>query len=160
PDGRPFFLWLHLMDTHSPYYPCEEAFRLLSEAPVSVARAVYLNSAWQRGGLKPGRYAGHKTEIVTLYDAAIRWADAQVERLVDRLRPFGLWDDCVFVPTADHGEEFLEHGGRFHSSAKATEELIRVPVLLHTPESNVGVRRPAPFSLLDLAPTLLDTLGY
>jgi arylsulfatase A-like enzyme len=153
--GKPFFLWLHLMDTHAPYYPCAEAFRLLGETPIGATGAASLNYAWQREGLKPGRYAGHKRGIVSLYDASIRWIDAHVARLVDRLRQLHLWENCVFTLTADHGEEFLEHGGRFHSPAKVTEELIRVPLLLRVPSGVAGVHR-APFSFLDLAPTLLD----
>lgn len=58
--------------------------------------------------------------------------------------------------TADHGEEFLDHGGRYHPPSRVTEELIRVPLLLHAP----GLTQPGtvapPFSLMHLAPTLLD----
>jgi len=33
---QPFFLWLHLMDPHSPYYPAEDAFRELREQASSL----------------------------------------------------------------------------------------------------------------------------
>jgi len=59
--------------------------------------------------------------------------------------------------TADHGEEFLDHGGRFHAPVKLTEELIHVPLLMRVPGvPHRDVQRPV--SLIDLAPTLLEAL--
>lgn len=157
--GRPFFLWLHLMDPHAPYYPPETALQAMGST-VGAGRARYLNSYWNRGDLGPKQLRRHRDEIIDLYDAGIRWVDTQVARLVGVMRGAGLWDSTVLALTADHGEEFLEHGGRFHSPARLTEELVRVPLLLRAP----GLPPPAktvdaPFSLLRLAPTLLDAAG-
>ncbi len=98
----------------------------------------------------------HREDIVALYDAGIRWVDAQVARLVDTLRGLGLWENCVMALTADHGEEFLDHGGRYHPPSNVAEELVRVPLLLRAPGLAQTGTVTAPFSLLHLAPTLLD----
>ena len=112
--GQPFFLWLHLMDPHSPYYPKQEALALMGQDSLDAARARYLNSYWNRGDLGANRLRRHREEVVALYDSGIRWVDAQLARLVDTLQGLGLWQDCVMAVTADHGEEFLDHGGRYH----------------------------------------------
>jgi arylsulfatase A-like enzyme len=156
---QPFFLWIHLMDPHGPYYPTQKALAEMGHGSVAPGRARYLNSFWNRGDLGPGRFRRHLDEVVMLYDAGIRWVDMQVARLVDTLRDFGLWDDVLFVFTADHGEEFLDHGGRFHAPNKITEELIRVPLLVRLPGMKPRELPVAPFSLLHLAPTMLDMLG-
>jgi len=156
--GRPFFLWLHFMDPHSPYYPGEEALRLLGAPSLGADRAMYLNSYWRRNELHARRLRRHRGEIITLYDAGIRWVDEQVSRLVSALERLQLWQNCVLAFTADHGEEFLEHGGRYHSPSKVTEELIRVPLLLRAP-GGPKKRITVPFSFLDLAPTLLEGVG-
>lgn len=156
---RPFFLWLHLMDPHSPYYPPEEALALMSGGHVSPERARYLNSYWNRGDLGVKRFAKHRQLIIALYDAGIRWVDKQVGRLVEMLRRSGRWQSCIFALTADHGEEFLEHGDRYHAPSKLTEELIRVPLLLCMPGVGKSGNVCEPFSLLHLAPTLLDAAG-
>jgi arylsulfatase A-like enzyme len=155
----PFFLWLHFMDPHSPYYPPEKALDWMGHGKLSASRARYVNSYWNRGDLGPDRLARHRDEIIALYDAGIRWMDAQIARLVDTLRHFHLWENCVFALTADHGEEFLDHGGRYHPPSRVTEELVRVPLLLHAP--GLGKREPVKsvFSLLDLAPTLLEAVN-
>jgi len=156
---RPFFLWLHLMDPHAPYYPPNEAFRDLAGKDIEPGRARYLNGFWNRGDLSPRALKGKRDEVVQLYDAGIRWADSQIARLVDNLRQTNRWDECVFALTADHGEEFLEHGGRYHAPLHLSEEIVRVPLLIRVPGQR-GAKIPiAPMSHLHLAPTLLEMMG-
>ena len=156
---RPFFLWLHLMDPHSPYYPPNEAFRELTGRDIEPGRARHLNAYWNRTDVGPSNLSRKRDEIVQLYDAGIRWADRQTARLVDSLRHTHLWDDCVFALTADHGEEFLEHGGRYHAPVRLTEEIVHVPLLIRIPGQR-AVKVPAsPMSHLHLAPTLLEMIG-
>lgn len=157
---NPFFLWLHLMDPHSPYYPPEDAIALMGDRPARPQEARYLNSYWNRGDLEVERLAKRRGQVNVLYDAGIRWMDKHLGRLVEALRETQRWQNCVFALTADHGEEFLEHGGRYHPPLKLTEELIRVPLLLCAPVSRKSRRVQAPFSLLHLAPTLLDAVGH
>jgi arylsulfatase A-like enzyme len=152
----PFFLWLHLMDPHSPYYPKEDALRLMGDGSLSPFEARYLNSYWNRSDLNPARLLSRRDEIVTLYDAGVRWADLQLERLVAKLRQAGRWDQCILALTADHGEEFLDHGGRYHPPSELMEELIHVPLLVHVPGSGKRNISSSPFSLIHLGPTLLE----
>jgi arylsulfatase A-like enzyme len=156
-DEKPFFLWLHFMDPHAPYYPVEKALPLMGDT-ITPFRARYQNAYWNRGGLQEKHFRRHLEQIVTLYDAGVRWVDAQIARLVESLAQLEKWNDCVLAFTADHGEEFLDHGGRFHSPNKVTEELIRVPLLLRVP-GQTATQTGNPFGLIHLAPTLLDIVG-
>ncbi len=155
---RPFFLWLHLMDAHSPYYPSQQAFRDLTGRTVSSTNARYLNEFWKRSDLAPGDFEQKKTAIVELYDAGIRSIDSHVERLVTHLKQKNLWNSCTFVLTADHGESFLEHGRRFHSPLSLSEEIVHVPLMIRVPSIAKRIVSDAPFSHLHLAPTLLEIL--
>jgi arylsulfatase A-like enzyme len=160
---RPFFLWLHLMDPHSPYYPHPDAFRDLTGTNIQSDRARYLNEYWNRSDLLPSGLNRKRREVVQLYDAGIRWVDSQIARLVDGLKQMNLWDDCALALTADHGEEFLEHGGRYHAPTRLTEEIIRVPLLIRVPgesPAKCAAKFPSsPMSHLHLAPTLLEIAG-
>jgi arylsulfatase A-like enzyme len=156
---EPFFLWLHLMDAHSPYYPQQAALQQLGSPLLSASQARYTNSFWNRGDLASSRLESRRKDVLTLYDAGIRWVDSQIARLVDTLRNSNRWNDCVLAVTADHGEEFLDHGGRFHAPSNLHEELVRVPLLLHVPHSRSSTKVQSPFSLVDLAPTLLECVG-
>ena len=151
----PFFLWLHLMDPHSPYYPTDGALEQMGLKAVTPSRARYLNSYWNRSDLGPGRLARHRDAVVALYDAGIRWVDTQMSRLIGALRSSNQWENCIFALTADHGEEFLDHGGRYHPPSRLMEELIHVPFLLRVPGSEKQEVAKSPFSMIHLAPTLL-----
>jgi hypothetical protein len=63
----------------------------------------------------------------------------------------------AWVLTADHGEEFGEHGGAFHGTTVYGEQ-VRVPLVIEAPGLSARVVD-APVSLVDLAPTLLAGVG-
>ena len=60
--------------------------------------------------------------------------------------------------TADHGEEFFEHGGVLHGQSQY-QEMLHVPLILVGPGLPRGLRIAEPVSLVDLAPTLLARFG-
>jgi arylsulfatase A-like enzyme len=63
----------------------------------------------------------------------------------------------VVAYTADHGEEFQDHGAWGHADT-LYEELLHVPFALRAP--GIAPRRVAQdVDLVDLAPTLLDLFG-
>jgi arylsulfatase A-like enzyme len=158
-QDRPFFLWLHFMDPHSPYYPTREALHAMNAAECTPSGARYENCFWNRGDLDAHRLRSHKSEIMALYDAGIRWVDTQLALLIQALQTSSRWGQCVLAFTADHGEEFLDHGGRYHAPSSLYEELLHVPLLLRIPGVAAHRLPDAPFSLLHLSPTLLDILG-
>lgn len=86
------------------------------------------------------------------YQGEIKHADREIGRLIREARR-RLERDLIIVVTADHGEEFREHGGVYHGST-LYEEQVHVPLIVHLPD--VPPRRiAAPVELVDLAPTLL-----
>lgn len=157
-NNEHFFLWIHLMDPHHPYYPPREALTALGVSQMTSRHARFLNSFWNRGDIGPRRLQRYRTEILSLYDAGVYWADKQISRLVRTLQRLQRWDEIVFVVTADHGEEFLEHGVRYHSPVNLPEQLIHVPLLVRAPELS-GMNISQTFSLIHLAPTMLEAVG-
>jgi arylsulfatase A-like enzyme len=90
------------------------------------------------------------------YDSEILHVDAQIARLVSEVRK-RLSREVIVVVSADHGEEFYDHGGVYHGST-LYEEQVRVPLLLNY--TGLLPRRIAtPVKTLDLAPTLLALVG-
>ena len=77
---------------------------------------------------------------------------AEVGIEIDRLRT-RLGREAVVVVTADHGEEFEEHGGRFHART-LFDEVTRVPLVVTLPSGAHGVVR-AVSPLRSLMPTLV-----
>ncbi len=128
--GRPFFLYLHLNQIHAPYTP-PEAFR--------------------------NAVSGDPPEPSDLYDADVRFVDQQLERLWNGLRERGVGARTLWAVTADHGEEFGEHGQGSHGLT-LYEEQLRIPMLLWRP-GRVPIRRiEHPVRLAAFADTLLPLL--
>jgi arylsulfatase A-like enzyme len=90
------------------------------------------------------------------YDSEIASDDSHVGTLLDTLRDLGHENDTIVVLTADHGEEFGDHGGRSHGM-KLYRELLNVPLLLKIPGVAPRVID-TPVELVDLAPTFCELL--
>jgi hypothetical protein len=89
------------------------------------------------------------------YDSEIRSADETVGELVAAFR--ARRPNAVVIVTADHGEEFGEHGGHYHGTS-VYEEQVRVPLLISAPGSLSARRVAEPVQTIDLLPTLLTAL--
>ncbi|HEV8324659.1 MAG TPA: sulfatase [Myxococcota bacterium] len=161
PAGERFFLFVLLVDAHLPY-----------TAPPDVIRSYYPEK--YKGFVTPlatsgiaTRVKGHALRLEgehfryyrALYDASVTWADAQIARLVEALRARGALDDTLVLVTADHGEEFLEHGSIGHGHALYDEQT-HIPLVMRLPgAAAAGTVRATPVEQVDLAPTVLDALG-
>ena len=64
---------------------------------------------------------------------------------------------AIVIAAADHGEEFGEHGGRYHGTT-VYEEQVRVPLVVSAPGLLAPRRVRAPVGLVDLLPTVLAGL--
>ena len=91
------------------------------------------------------------------YQATVQALDSSLAELFSGLEERDLLKDTAIVFTADHGDEFGEHGGRHHGHT-LYEEMVHVPLWLYSP--NLPSQEvSAPMSHIDIAPTLLDLLG-
>lgn len=93
---------------------------------------------------------------VDRYDSEIAAADEGIGEIVAAMR--ALRPETVAIVTADHGEEFAEHGGRYHGTT-VYEEQVRVPLVVSAPGLLPPHRVAAPAQLVDLLPTVLAGLS-
>jgi arylsulfatase A-like enzyme len=91
------------------------------------------------------------------YDSEVARDDAEIGKLLALIDQRGRANETIIIVTADHGEEFREHGGEFHGS-RLYRELIHVPLLIHIPGVE-PVRITTPVETLSLAPTLCELVG-
>jgi arylsulfatase A-like enzyme/Flp pilus assembly protein TadD len=93
------------------------------------------------------------------YNGCIAYVDATVGKLLDYLRKQNLYDNALIAVAADHGESLGEHRELTHSIF-LYDSTIHVPLLLKLPGNRLaGQRVETTASLVDLAPTLLESLG-
>ena len=154
-DPPPFFIFLHMWDVHYDYLP---------PAPYDT-----LFDPDYTGNIDPHNYEkGEQVNpdmdprdlqhIIALYDGEIRYTDFWLGKILERMRELGVFENTIIVVTADHGDEFFEHGKKGHLNNLYDLE-IRVPLIVRYPEKVPVGRRVHMVRLMDIGPTLLSLAG-
>jgi arylsulfatase A-like enzyme len=97
-------------------------------------------------------------DMRALYDGSVRYCDDKgLGPLLSKLRQLDLYDNTLIVITADHGQEFLEHGAFVHM--QTYNETARVPLVFRGPSIPRGLRIARVVELADVMPTILSLLS-
>ena len=174
---EPFFLWCGINDPHHPFIPPGEYWeRFLpgdmevpsqeSGPPPNLPPHIY--------GYYEGAYRDYDTDgfllgtksflnedrlrmITAAYYGMVALIDDSVARIIRALNERGVANNTIIVFLSDHGELLGDHGlilkGPLHY-----QSLLRVPLIVHTPE-RVARRVHSPVSLVDVFPTILELAG-
>ena len=158
-DARPFFLYVHSSDPHAPYTAGAE-LRPRFRSPAAAAAAIDPVELRKKFELDWSTLTPAEVEeLVAEYDAEIAFNDASLGVLLDELKRAGLDDSTLVVVTADHGEEFDDHGG-FNHGHTLYDELIHVPLVVRLPGGRrAGERQATLARQIDLLPTVLAEVG-
>lgn len=164
---RPFVLTCSLYGPHppfkipDPYYhmydpdeiPEPPNFGPSPGEPRALERSFY-RTVWRDHGETWDAWQ----QTVAAYWGYVTLVDAQIGRLVARLRQEGTLDQTLVIMSADHGEMLGQHGlwHKYH----AYEEALRIPLIMRAPWLIApGQRSQAGASLIDIVPTVFSALG-
>ena len=171
-DAGPVYLQLDFFDPHQPFsIPAgfedrERALRAAFQLPESYEKVRARD--WRSAADEPKVYnfygkcwGFYNPETLRDYRVAnalqMEVADRAIGRFLSELKRRGIYDDSIVIFTADHGEM----NGRRALADKGVylyPDVLRVPLAIKWP----GVKHrsvESPVSLLDVAPTLLDSAG-
>lgn len=145
-DG-PYALFVHLMEPHDPYFEHAERDGVITSED-GYARAAHLEPDASEAADLRRRYAGEVAHL-----------DRALADFFRTLKAEGRYDDVLIVLTADHGEEFHEHGGWWHGQTLYAEQT-QVPLVVKLPGNVLGGSEATwQVRSLDVAPTLTGALG-
>jgi len=163
-QDKPFFLYVHYWDPHTPYLPPPPFSRMFYEGDEKAEGNHSMDEAFAFeafGDYFKGWLPG-VTDIdfvVAQYDAAIAYNDMCVAHLMTRLHELGLDEDTLVILTADHGETMDEHGCYFDHHGLYDANLC-VPLSVRRPGSvPENQRLRGMVATYDIAPTILDYIG-
>lgn len=141
--GGRWFLWLAPTAPHTPY--------LMDPKHPYTSPDVDTPPLWPRHeSLSDHDWAGYYSTISML--------DAEVGRLVARLRELGLLDTTLLLVAGDNG--FMQGSHGYPGKQVWFEESVRVPALARWPgKVAAGTRVSAPVVSVDLFPTLCEVAG-
>jgi arylsulfatase A-like enzyme len=128
-SAKPYFLYVHYADPRRPY---------ITRAP------------WYKPKVR------EREDAISAYDSEISYVDQHIEKLFELLA----WNkDTWLIVTADHGEEFRDHGDWYHGRTLYSE-VLDVPLLVSSTAGSLVPRRiEERVSILDVLPTLRDIAG-
>lgn len=169
-DARPLFLWVHYMDPHTPYQadpalldPAVMGEMMSQEHPTLREDGTVIGETFaatdlvRSGSLWLG--PRDRARLQAIYAGEVAYTDTHVGRLFEALRARAAKRGVVAALTADHGEEFWDHG-HFEHGHDYYREVTWVPLVFwgtgrvpaaRTVESVAG--------LVDVAPTLVALAG-
>lgn len=160
----PTYLFMGTIDTHGPWVARKPWIDIYSPGPYhgpfqdfGTAKDLGIRPDSMGCSIIPPKEDIERLRAI--YDSAISYHDQQLGRFVEQLKKWGIWDETLFILTADHGEEMFEdnrcgHGGSLRDS------LIRVPMLIHDPARfPPGTIVDEGAEGVDLMPTIMDAIG-
>lgn len=161
PRQGPFFLMVHYFDPHLVYSP-PAAYRRRFAGPRDRKSADWVFGTreqiikYRRGSVQFDDATIQRAE--KLYNGEVAYTDSEVGRLLDTLDELELAESTIVVFTADHGEEFLDHGG-FEHGHTLYEELVHVPLIIRDGGSAPSRAIDTVVGHVDLVPTLCELTG-
>ncbi|MDA0839431.1 MAG: sulfatase [Planctomycetota bacterium] len=169
PD-QPFFLAVGIIRPHLPFgAPAKylEPYKKLQLPPIAhpekpQGKTTYHSSGefmkYNRWKRNPNTDAEFASEVRKHYAACVSYADAQVGKVLDKLKALGLQDNTIVILWGDHGWHLGEHA--IWGKHSLFEESLRSPLIVQYK----GIPQPgkATHSIvesLDIFPTLADLAG-
>lgn len=160
-----FFLFYHTYHVHDPYMPGPPYDTMFD--PDYKGKMISDRHALSSGNGKQGTVGQRYWKLVdktdpadiahlsALYDGLIAELDNELGKLLAAIDQYA--PETIIIVLSDHGEAFGEHGDFLHG--RHHREILQVPLIIRLPGAEHGVRVETAFSLVDLAPTILDMLS-
>jgi len=158
---KPFFAFVHLGEAHLPYWaPPPYRFMYLNGKGKNLENIFDINKHHDKFFGRNVKLDSEDIEVLrSLYDGEITYLDSKVKEIFAILRESEKIDNTIIILTADHGDNFGEHGLIAHRF-NLYDSLIRIPLIIRFPVVfGSGNRIEKLAQLTDIFPTLLDILG-
>ena len=157
-----FFVVVHARGGHPPWDAAPEDLRVMApDGYLGIIEPRRAAEALSKVRKHPGRFKDDdRTRAWALYDHAVDVHDQALGRLMAALRSAGREEDTAVVVTGDVAASEAP-SVPFGDSESLDEPLLATPLVIRWPTSNAlgGRRVDAPSTPIDLARTMLDSLG-
>lgn len=166
-DSLPFFMAIGFYRPHTPFVAPKKYFDLYNRDSIKVFESSddYLKTI-PKPAAKSVRAKKNQInlkkelakDIKQAYYASISFVDAQLGRVINKLKETGLIDNTIIIFISDHGYHLGEHG--HWQKQTLFENSTRIPLIIATPNLlNRGSKSMSPVELIDIYPTLMDLTG-
>lgn len=143
-----FFLWIHYMDVHSPYYSTKKSFNDIDINVPTGLETLRLNYE-----IFHKKNTNQIKLLNNVYDAQVRYTDDKIKEIYDLLEAFNINEKTYTIITGDHGEELYERGYH-HRHTCLYDEMLHVPLIINGADLEKRIIENQVESI-DIAPTIL-----
>lgn len=146
--GERFFLCEHMADTHFPW----------KRTPLAHAQELGFPQGfepYEEDAKLPGL---GRSDVYCRYFHTITRMDAQIGRVLEKLRQRKLYDRTMVVIVSDHGCQWWEHERMYYVS-HIYDPAIHVPLIVRLPGAEGGGVCDEPVLQIDVVPTLAELAG-
>lgn len=155
---KPFFVWAHFMDVHSPYNPPAQNVLSFRKKDFNISEREFLTKKVYSNLSKINKTYRMIEDLKILYDSEINFVDEYLQIIIDNVN-HRFKKDCLIIITADHGESFNEHM-IFGHQGSVYEEVLKIPlIIVELGKKSTRKNIKDTVQLIDLAPTILDYFG-
>lgn len=157
-QSKPFFLWVLLLEPHSPYNPPSEDDIFKTDAYPNV----YDDGYDIRSGplLRLAMLGDSKAieRLYQLYDGKIHYVDRYVGQILDQVKKLGLDKNTIIVLTSDHGELMFSHPKDYLTADHVSlyDPTVHIPLVISGPNVPRGKVIDALGVNVDTSQTILD----
>jgi len=162
PKDKPFYMFLHYWDPHTPYWPPDKFHKMHYKGNEKDPRNLSMKKVYAFEGFGYGFVGENITDIDYVcaeYDAEISYNSHHLGRVFRKMKQMGLWDDALVIVYSDHGEVLDKHEGFFDHHG-LYDDNIRIPLIIKLPKARHAGARVEPFTQnYDIPVTLLELAG-
>ncbi|MDO8639220.1 MAG: sulfatase [Candidatus Daviesbacteria bacterium] len=156
--NKPFFLWLHYMDNHVPYFSGLDKYFFKNQ---NLIKRIFKKIIFYKElatSLRKMKLKNHKTNEIfqEAYRSSVKYSDEYTGKIISYLRR--KYPNTVFIITSDHGESFMEHGLYGHEAYSLYNESIQIPLIIHIPSKKPQLITQT-VSLVSIAKTIAAIAG-
>lgn len=182
-DHDDLFLHVHYWDAHTYYHPDEDCRNRVAQHPMpEFPDANTISNHYEKfygpksardimirrkpDYTSPSKYMPDEIAnrddfkvMLDSYDGSIATVDVAIGEIIQALKEEGVYDDCVIIVSADHGEAIGQMGMYFEHGV-AVDGVAHVPLLIRWPGvTDKGGRCDALIYQYDFMATLMEMLG-
>jgi len=165
---KPFFLALGFHKPHLPFVAPQKYWDMYSRDKIEINpfqkhaenSPKYAYHTWgelrkysdipQKGALRDEK----QKELIHGYWASVSYVDAQIEKVLDKLKELGLDSNTVVVLWGDHGWHLGDHG--LWCKHSNFEQATKVPFIISAPGYSKNKHAPGMAEMIDIFPTLVE----
>lgn len=171
-NGQNFFLAVGMYRPHVPFVAPKKYFDMYDRDSIeilysgssdeyikTIPKPAALSVRWKKDQMILNDKSNLKLaqEIKEAYFATTTFMDAQIGRILKKLKQTGLDKNTIVVFTSDHGYHLSEHG--HWQKQTLFDNATRIPLIFSGPGIESGKRTNLPVEMIDIYPTLMELTG-